>query len=49
MQMIQDGPFANAPEKPLRMTGSAESCRVSIDFIFDLCRQSSVKLFCEKC
>ena len=29
MQMIQDGQYANAPEKPLRMTGTAESCRVS--------------------
>ena len=28
MQMIQDGQYANAPEKPLRMTGTAESCRV---------------------
>ena len=30
MQMIQDGQYANAPEKPLRMTGTAESCRVSV-------------------
>ena len=29
MQMIQDGQYANAPDKPLRMTGTAESCRVS--------------------
>ncbi len=28
MQMIQDGQFANAPEKPLRMTGSPDSCKV---------------------
>ena len=28
MQMIQDGQFANAPEKPLRMTGLPESCKV---------------------
>lgn len=29
MQMIQDGPFASAPEKPLRMTGSLMNCKVS--------------------
>jgi len=29
MQMLQDGPYATAPEKPLRMTGTTESCRVS--------------------
>ena len=28
MQMIQDGQFTNAPEKPLRMTGLPESCKV---------------------
>ena len=28
MQMIQDGPYANAPEKPLRMTGFPENCKV---------------------
>ena len=32
MQMIQDGQFSNAPEKPLRMTGMPESCKVR-----DLC------------
>ena len=30
MQMIQDGQYANAPEKPLRMTGTAEACRVCV-------------------
>ena len=30
MQMIQDGPYANSPEKPLRMTGAPDSCRVSV-------------------
>ena len=29
MQMLQDGQYANTPEKPLRMTGTPESCRVS--------------------
>ena len=29
MQMIQDGPFASAPEKPLRMTGFPNNCKVS--------------------
>jgi len=28
MQMIQDGVYANAGEKPLRMTGNVESCKV---------------------
>ena len=28
MQMIQDGPYASAPEKPLRMTGFPENCKV---------------------
>jgi hypothetical protein len=30
MQMIQDGQYANAPDKPLRMTGTAEACRVRL-------------------
>ena len=29
MQMLQDGQYATTPEKPLRMTGTPESCRVS--------------------
>ena len=29
MQMIQDGPYSTTPEKPLRMTGFPENCRVS--------------------
>ena len=29
MQMIQDGQYASAPEKPLRMTGSRMACQVS--------------------
>jgi len=28
MQMLQDGVYATAPEKPLRMTGTPEACRV---------------------
>ncbi len=28
MQMIQDGAYTNASDKPLRMTGTVESCRV---------------------
>ena len=28
MQMIQDGQYASTPEKPLRMTGAPESCKV---------------------
>ena len=28
MQMIQDGPYASTPEKPLRMTGFSENCKV---------------------
>lgn len=28
MQMIQDGPYSSAPEKPLRMTGFADNCKV---------------------
>ena len=34
MQMLQDGPYATAPEKPLRMTGSPESCRVSEELAY---------------
>lgn len=30
MQMIQDGPYANAPEKPLRMSGLPECCEVRV-------------------
>ena len=29
MQMIQDGPYAATPEKPLRMTGFPENCKVN--------------------
>jgi far upstream element-binding protein len=36
MQMIQDGPFANTPEKPLRMTGFQENCKVSLLFRVEL-------------
>ena len=36
MQMIQDGPYSTAPEKPLRMTGFADNCKV-IDLI--ICRE----------
>ena len=28
MQMIQDGPYANAADKPLRMNGAPENCKV---------------------
>ncbi len=30
MQMIQDGPYAHTPEKPLRMTGRADFCEVCV-------------------
>ena len=33
MQMIQDGPYTNTPEKPLRMTGFAENCKVQCMYI----------------
>ena len=33
MQMIQDGPFASAPDKPLRMTGFPENCKVSYTLV----------------
>lgn len=28
MVMIQDGPYQNAPEKPLRITGDPQKCQV---------------------
>ena len=37
MQMLQDGPYATAPEKPLRMTGSPEACRVSDVSVINIC------------
>ena len=39
MQMIQDGEFTSAAEKPLRMTGTAESCRVSRLYVADDCEE----------
>ena len=33
MQMIQDGPYTNTPEKPLRMTGFAENCKVQCMYV----------------
>lgn len=37
MQMIQDGPFSQTPEKPLRMSGSASSCEVRMFLSLSLC------------
>lgn len=43
MQMIQDGQYANAPEKPLRMTGTAEACRKARDLVFQLIEQKELE------
>ena len=45
MQMLQDGPYATAPEKPLRMTGSPEACRVSYISTINICCYFTVFLW----
>lgn len=48
MQMIQDGAFANAPDKPLRVTGSSESVKVMPNNIeFDLINVLKYAIFCD--
>ena len=40
MQMIQDGQYASTPEKPLRMTGLPENCKVcytSAWYMYNVC------------
>ena len=32
MVMVQDGPWLNAPEKPLRISGEQSRCQVSYKF-----------------
>ena len=39
MQMIQDGQYANSPEKPLRMTGLPESCKVRTTLVVLMLRR----------
>jgi far upstream element-binding protein len=43
MQMIQDGPYANTPEKPLRMTGSAEGCKKARELVLQLMEQKEME------
>jgi far upstream element-binding protein len=45
MQMIQDGPFANTPEKPLRMTGFQENCKKARQLVLDLMDQKEMEVF----
>ncbi|XP_019852926.1 PREDICTED: far upstream element-binding protein 1-like isoform X5 [Amphimedon queenslandica] len=43
MQMIQDGPYASTPEKPLRMTGFSENCKKARQLVLDLMEQKELE------
>eukprot|EP00731_Ephydatia_muelleri_P024155 Em0016g426a len=43
MQMIQDGQYASAPEKPLRMTGSRMACQRARDLVMELIEQKEME------
>ena len=44
MQMIQDGPFAQTPEKPLRMTGSVNACEKAKALVAQLIEQKEMEV-----
>ncbi|XP_065917318.1 far upstream element-binding protein 3-like isoform X4 [Dysidea avara] len=43
MQMLQDGVYSTAPEKPLRMTGNPESCRRARELVIELIEQKELE------
>lgn len=45
MQMIQDGAYANLPEKPLRLTGSVENVKVDTRCLSTALCVASVRVF----
>ena len=47
MVMVQDGPYANAPEKPLRIMGDQQRCQRGKDLVQDLLteKELEVKIF----
>jgi far upstream element-binding protein len=44
MVMIQDGPFANAPEKPLRIMGDPTRCQRGKDLVTDLLTEKELEV-----
>ena len=46
MQMIQDGQYASTPEKPLRMTGLPENCKVCYNVCTLSCLHKLLYLQC---
>ncbi len=48
MQMIQDGPYAQTPEKPLRMSGRADCCEVCTMSLY-VCWLPWVGVVCVTC
>jgi far upstream element-binding protein len=43
MQMIQDGPYSNAPEKPLRMSGAPDNCKKARELVLQLMEQKELE------
>eukprot|EP00795_Rhopilema_esculentum_P010731 gene10731-19511_t len=43
MVMIQDGPFQNAPEKPLRITGDPQKCQYGKQMVLDLLTEKELE------
>jgi len=43
MVMIQDGPYQNAPEKPLRITGDPQKCQYGKQLVLDLLTEKELE------
>lgn len=44
MVMIQDGPYQNAPEKPLRIMGDPTRCQRGKDLVTDLLTEKELEV-----
>jgi len=44
MVMIQDGPYMNAPEKPLRIMGDPTRCQRGKDLVNDLLTEKELEV-----
>eukprot|EP00794_Sanderia_malayensis_P016047 gene16047-17669_t len=44
MVMIQDGPYQNAPDKPLRITGDPQKCQYGKQLVIDLLTEKDLEM-----
>ena len=44
MVMVQDGPYTNAPEKPLRIMGDQQRCQRGKDLVQDLLTEKELEV-----